>query len=128
MEDHEDTLRTFARLLRKRCFEVAEASGVSGAIKEWRPGDLLLSDIGLPDGDGHDLMRQLGACGVRGIAISGFGTAKDREEYKRAGFAESFVKPVDVDSARAGDWAHDEPAERRRPNGPDDGLIAALRL
>ena len=97
VEDHEDTLRTFARLLRKKGFEVAEATTVSGAIKAWQPGDFLLSDIGLPDGDGRDLMRQLGACGIPGIAISGFGTAKDREEYKRAGFAESFVKPVDVD-------------------------------
>jgi hypothetical protein len=38
-------------------------------------------------------MRQLSALGVPGIAISGFGTAKDREEYKRAGFAEWFAKP-----------------------------------
>jgi len=36
------------------------------------------------------------ACGIPGIAISGFGTAKDREEYRQAGFAESLVKPVDV--------------------------------
>jgi CheY-like chemotaxis protein len=41
-------------------------------------------------------MRKLAACGVPGIAISGFGTARDREEYKQAGFAESLVKPVDV--------------------------------
>jgi hypothetical protein len=41
-------------------------------------------------------MRHLSSLGIPGIAISGFGTAKDREEYKRAGFAESLVKPVDV--------------------------------
>jgi len=41
-------------------------------------------------------MRQLSSLGISGIAISGFGTAKDREKYKQAGFAESFVKPVDV--------------------------------
>jgi len=61
-----------------------------------RVGDFLVSDIALPDGDGRDLMRHASAMGIPGIAISGFGTAKDREEYKRAGFAESFVKPVDV--------------------------------
>lgn len=41
-------------------------------------------------------MRQLSSLGIPGIAISGYGTAKDRERYKEAGFAESFVKPVDV--------------------------------
>ena len=96
VEDHVDTLRTFARILRRKGFEVQEATTVSEAISSSRPGDLLLSDIALPDGDGRDLMRQLGARGIPGIAISGYGTAQDREEYKRAGFAESLVKPVDV--------------------------------
>jgi len=96
VEDHADTLRTFARILRHKGFEVQEASTISEAITSWRPGDLLLSDIALPDGDGRDLMRQLGARGVPGIAISGYGTVKDQEEYRRAGFAESLVKPVDV--------------------------------
>jgi CheY-like chemotaxis protein len=96
VEDHADTLRTFARILRHKGFEVQEAGSVSEAITSSQPGDILLSDIGLPDGDGRDLMRQLHARGVPGIAISGFGTAKDREEYKKAGFAESLVKPIDV--------------------------------
>jgi DNA-binding response OmpR family regulator len=96
VEDHLDTLRTFARILRRKGFEVHEASTVSEAISASRPGDLLLSDIALPDGDGRDLMRQLGARGIPGIAISGFGSAKDREEYRRAGFSESLVKPIDI--------------------------------
>ena len=41
-------------------------------------------------------MRQLHARGITGIAISGYASAKDREEYRRAGFAESLVKPIDV--------------------------------
>jgi CheY-like chemotaxis protein len=96
VEDHIDTLRTFARILRHKGFEVQEASTVSEAITSSRPGDLLVSDIALPDGDGRDLMRRLRERGIPGIAISGFGTARDREEYRRAGFAESLVKPVDV--------------------------------
>ena len=91
-----DTLRPFARILRGKGFEVHEATTVSEAITSSRPGDLLLSDIALPDGDGRDLMRQLGARGIPGIAISGYGTVKDQEEYRQAGFAESLVKPVDV--------------------------------
>jgi len=96
VEDHSDTLRIFARLLRHKGFDVQEARTVSEAIAASQPGDLLLSDIGLPDGNGKDLMRQLGARGIPGIAISGFGSEKDREEYRRAGFAESLVKPVDI--------------------------------
>lgn len=97
VEDHLDTLRTFARILRQRGFEVQEATTVSEAISSSRSGDFLLSDIALPDGDGRDLMRQLRERDIPGIAISGFGSAQDREEYRQAGFAESLVKPVDVD-------------------------------
>ena len=97
VEDHEDTRRTFARILRSRGFEVAESRSISEAINCSQPGDLLLSDIGLPDGDGRDLMRQLRSRGIPGIAISGFGSARDREEYKEAGFAEALVKPVDIE-------------------------------
>lgn len=97
VEDHLDTLRTFARVLRQKGFDVQEATTVSDAIRASRSGDLLLSDIALPDGDGRDLMRQLRERNIPGIAISGFGSAQDREEYRRAGFSESFVKPVDID-------------------------------
>jgi CheY-like chemotaxis protein len=97
VEDHLDTLRTFARILRQKGFDVHEATTVSEAIRSSRSGDLLLSDIALPDGDGRDLMRQLRERNIPGIAISGFGSAQDREEYRRAGFAESLVKPVDID-------------------------------
>lgn len=97
VEDHLDTLRTFARILRQKGFDVQEATTVSEAIQSSRTGDLLLSDIALPDGDGRDLMRQLRERDIPGIAISGFGSAQDREEYRRAGFAEALVKPVDID-------------------------------
>ena len=96
VEDHPDTLHAFARILRREGFEVQEASNVSDAMAAARTGDLLLSDVALPDGDGCDLMRHLSLLGIPGIAISGFGTAKDREAYKHAGFAEALVKPVDV--------------------------------
>ena len=96
VEDHADTLRTFAKMLRREGFDVQEATTLSEAMAAARAGDFLLSDIALPDGDGCDLMRHLSPLGIPGIAISGFGTAKDREQYKKAGFADSLVKPVDV--------------------------------
>ena len=127
VEDHADTLRTFARILRHKGFEVQEATTISQAISSWRPGDLLLSDIALPDGDGRDLMRHLGARGIPGIAISGYGTAKDREEYKLAGFAESLVKPVDVGElmgaiGRVTEAASDDQTTQRSPNGDGEFL------
>jgi CheY-like chemotaxis protein len=62
------------------------------------PFDLLLSDLGLPDGSGLELMRTLRARGrmLPGIALSGYGQEKDIEQSRAAGFAEHLVKPVEA--------------------------------
>lgn len=96
VEDHLDTLRIFAKSLRRQGFEVQEASTISDALAAARRGDFLISDIALPDGDGCDLMQRLAPLGILGIAVSGFGTSRDQERYRNAGFAEYFVKPVEV--------------------------------
>ena len=58
---------------------------------------MLISDIGLPDGSGLDLIRQLRAkAPVKGIAVSGFGMEEDLSSSRRAGFSEHLVKPVDL--------------------------------
>src|SRR5205085_8440768 len=63
--------------------------------------DLVISDLGLPDGSGLDLMRHLREIQqVPGIALSGFGTAADLEESRAAGFAVHLTKPVDVTRLR----------------------------
>ena len=62
------------------------------------PFDLVISDLGLPDGDGVDLMAQLTKdYGLRGIALSGYGMAADRAKTEAAGFLSHLVKPVDFD-------------------------------
>lgn len=98
VEDHEQTLKVMARLLRSCGHSVELARTVADAIKlaaEHR-FDALVSDIGLPDGNGADLMRQLrNQYGLRGIALSGFGTEADRQRSIEAGFAEHLTKPVD---------------------------------
>ena len=70
-----------------------------GIALRQRP-EFVLLDIGLPAMDGYEVavrLRQAASCtDAVIIAISGYGTVKDREEYKLAGFAESLVKPVDV--------------------------------
>lgn len=58
--------------------------------------DLLLSDLGLPDGSGHDLMRELRVRGHKfpGIALSGYGQENDLRQSREAGFAAHLTKPA----------------------------------
>jgi len=60
--------------------------------------DVLVSDIGLPDGSGLDLMTALRQRGeVRGVAISGFGTPEDVQASVARGFERHLTKPVHLD-------------------------------
>jgi two-component system, chemotaxis family, CheB/CheR fusion protein len=98
VEDHEDTRWVVARLLRRRGHLVRTAGGVREALDAAEAGafDLLISDLGLPDGSGLDLMRHLdGRPGLRAIALSGFGMDEDRAESRYAGFAHHLTKPVE---------------------------------
>ncbi len=70
---------------------------VAGALAavERESFDVLVSDIGLPDGSGTDVMRAVRARGaVPGIAMSGFGMEEDVRRSREAGFSEHLVKPV----------------------------------
>ena len=73
------------------------AGDVATAIKvaDQRPFDLLISDLGLPDGSGHDLMRNpFAGAQFPGIALSGYGQEEDILRSREAGFAAHFTKPV----------------------------------
>jgi PAS domain S-box-containing protein len=104
VEDHEDTARVLGRILRNAGFDVSHAGTVTEAraLAGTRPFDLLISDVGLPDGSGLDLMKALrDAQGIKGIALSGFGTDEDVAASAAAGFAAHLTKPVDWDRLRA---------------------------
>ncbi len=99
VEDHVDTARATGRLLERFGYKVAWADCVAAALRraEAEPFDLVVSDLGLPDGDGHELMQQLRRRhGLSGIALSGFGMEGDVLRGREAGFLEHLVKPVDV--------------------------------
>lgn len=97
VEDHEDTLNVMAEVLELSRHEVARASDVESALQMAAGGsfDLLVSDLGLPDGSGLELMRQVREkYGLKGIAVSGYGTSEDVESSQAAGFLEHLTKPV----------------------------------
>jgi DNA-binding response OmpR family regulator len=72
------------------------------SLAESRGFDLLISDLGLPDGSGIDLMRQLKAShGMRGIVLSGYGMEEDVQRSLEAGFSEHLTKPVNFDHLKA---------------------------
>ena len=103
VDDHADTLRVLSKIFRSWGYEVRTADSVRNALKEAmkEPFDLLVSDIGLPDGSGLEIMKQVKKLyGVGGFAISGFGTEEDIRQSLAAGFDAHFVKPVSPQNLR----------------------------
>jgi PAS domain S-box-containing protein len=104
VEDHEDTARVLGRILKNSGFAVSHAGTVSEALAlaAGRRFDLLVSDLGLPDGSGLELMKTLHASqGLSGIALSGFGSEDDVAASLAAGFAAHLTKPVDWERLRS---------------------------
>src|SRR5438105_5088415 len=100
VEDHEPTLAILTRLLRIQGHDVMTASTVQGALTfaSGHTFDFVISDLGLPDGSGIDLMMQLSNhYGLRGIALTGYGMAEDLAKTERAGFLAHLVKPINFD-------------------------------
>jgi CheY-like chemotaxis protein len=104
VEDHDDTARALARLLNLSGYQVQTAATFQTALRMCgeEKFDLLISDVGLPDGSGYDLMREILSrrCVSKGIAVSGYGTEQDVEQSRQAGFTEHLVKPVSIEILR----------------------------
>jgi len=105
VEDHADTGRAMSRLLTRagHTVEFAENAANAMALFQLRHFDLLISDLGLPDESGLDLMRKLRyqRPGLVGICLSGYGTEDDLRDCREAGFTEHITKPVDMSRLRA---------------------------
>ena len=104
VEDHEPTRTTLAGLLARRSYDVAVAATVKEArtLAKKRNFDLLITDIGLPDGNGYDLMNELGKeSHLRGIALTGYGMEHDVTRSENAGFDAHLTKPVRIQSLEA---------------------------
>ncbi|HEX2224597.1 MAG TPA: ATP-binding protein [Thermoanaerobaculia bacterium] len=103
IEDHPDTADALADLLGTKGHAVTVAGSVASALAAARrlmetagPGlDLVLSDLGLPDGTGYDVMRDLShRYGLTGVALSGYGMEDDIRRSHESGFCLHLTKPV----------------------------------
>jgi CheY-like chemotaxis protein len=104
VENDTDSRQMLTLLLKSWGHNVDSASTMAEALAHL-PGqryDVLISDIGLPDGNGWQMMdklRELGTAGNIGyaIAMSGYGMGSDLEKSRAAGFRHHLIKPMDVD-------------------------------
>ena len=88
-----------ARLLDAANYAVKTAGSVQAALQlaAAERFDVVVSDLGLPDGTGYDLMKQLRELhGIKGIALSGYGMVQDQRRSLEVGFLDHVVKPVNV--------------------------------
>ncbi|HTO02932.1 MAG TPA: ATP-binding protein, partial [Opitutus sp.] len=103
VEDDDSSLETFSRLLRRDGHDVVPVSTVVDALAAANSGtfDLVISDIGLPDGTGIELMEQLRRKhGLRGVALSGYGMEEDVARTRQAGFVTHLIKPIQIAELR----------------------------
>jgi CheY-like chemotaxis protein len=100
VENHDDSRLMLTMLLSQMGHQVESAASMHEALMALPKADpdVLVSDIGLPDGDGWELLQQVQLPHeVYTIAMSGYGMASDRERSKAAGFRHHLVKPMDIE-------------------------------
>ena len=105
VEDHDSTRDVLARILRRAGHQVHGAASGAQALdllKSLGPFDAVISDLGLPDQNGFELLRQIHTAQPRvpAIALSGYGMDEDVKRAKDAGFMAHLVKPVPFDQLR----------------------------
>lgn len=103
VEDHDSTLVVMSKLLAREGHQVVTANNATIALEKAADArfDLVISDLGLPDMSGVQLMEKLrDQYGLRGVALSGYGMEKDVARSLEAGFVRHIVKPVDFNQLR----------------------------
>ncbi|MES2568532.1 MAG: ATP-binding protein, partial [Verrucomicrobiota bacterium] len=104
VEDHETTGLLMERLLKKRGHfpRLARSKSEALALAASHRFDVLVSDLGLPDGTGFELMDALRAGhALPGIALSGYGMEADVSLSLQSGFQRHLTKPVDIEQLDA---------------------------
>jgi DNA-binding response OmpR family regulator len=96
VENHPVTLDCVRRHLQRLGHEVETAETVAATLRDLpaKPRDLLIADLGLPDGDGCDLLESLGSARPSlAVAMSGYGSPADQARSRAAGFQQHLTKP-----------------------------------
>jgi CheY-like chemotaxis protein len=99
VENHIDTLKWLTLYLQQMGHTVTSARTMSEALAVLPKAscEVLISDIGLPDGDGWELLQRVreGGRGLPGysIAMSGYGMNSDRSKSKATGYSQHILKP-----------------------------------
>jgi CheY-like chemotaxis protein len=104
VDDHADTRRILSRLLSKCGHEIVTADSAQRALNllDTDRFDALISDIGLPDSSGYELVRDAKQRQpLKGIALSGFGAEEDVRRSIEAGFDYHLTKPVSFQDLRS---------------------------
>jgi len=104
VEDHSDTALALKNLLTKSGYAVTMANNIATALSMagTEKFDVVISDLGLPDGDGIEMISQLQKLqAIPAIAMSGFGRDEDIRRSRDAGFNAHLVKPVDFAQLKA---------------------------
>jgi CheY-like chemotaxis protein len=102
VENDEDTRRVLTMYLAGKGHAVDGAANLAESVERLRvrQADVLIADIGLPDGNGWELLQRLRANGIPvppyAIAMTGFGRSDDFDKSRAAGFRHHLVKPFDT--------------------------------
>lgn len=104
VENHADTRELLTSLLEGLGHTVVVAGSMGNALREAPRShcDVLISDIGLPDGDGWELLGRLDLPRpMYAIAMSGYGMTSDRTRSRAAGYRHHLVKPMGIGQLEA---------------------------
>ncbi len=103
VEDSSDTLELLGMIFSREGANVTTASSAAEALQNavMKRPNIIVSDIGMPDTDGYQLLEQLrvlpGLDNVPAIAVSGYASEEDRERALAVGYLALVPKPIDVD-------------------------------
>lgn len=102
VENHTDTRESLLMLLAQLGHQGVGVSCLADALDTLAHDepDVVISDIGLPDGSGWDLLKQLPHVPYA-IAMSGYGMDADLERSRAAGYRHHLVKPMDLELLEA---------------------------
>jgi len=99
VDDHHDTCLAMKRMLERRGYQITIAHSAEQAVEKVRTQDfdLLISDIGLPDRSGYDLMREVRLNNRLPGSLERFRQRTGCGSAREAGFAEHLTKPINFE-------------------------------